>query len=335
MNNSHACVWANRRRPGFTLVELLVVIAIIGILIALLLPGVQAAREAARRSQCTNNLKQLALAMHSYHDTYGRFPAGFRASSAPSNSVPCYGWGASILPFLEQAPLASQLAIGSPLHLHQRYVATATAQDRGLLQTVIPTFLCPSDVAPSLVPLNPHRSGVANHFDVGKSNYVAHYWYDPSGLQSIQCPNPSSGCPDTGGMFYGDSFKRMSDMRDGSSNVLILSERDGGRMGATAQFIGNLRADWALASIWVGTAARTSQSLVFRNLCGANFVINFDYPATGSANNNGKGASSLHVGGVNAAMGDGSVRFLSETIDHANVYGPLGGRADGRAIRDF
>lgn len=324
----------SRDRSAFTLVELLVVIAIIGILIALLLPAVQTAREAARRSQCTNNLKQLGLGLHNYHGAFDRFPAGFLAAGATGNFQPCYGWGASILPYIEQAPLASQLSIGNPFHLHQRYVATATPQDRALLQTSLPVFQCPSDVAPALVPLNPHNVGgsVMNFFDVGKSNYVAHYWFDLVGAASIQCPNPASGCPDTGGMFYGDSFRRMRDMRDGSSNVLMLSERDGGRTGTGVQFIGSARADWALASIWVGVPARTNPSLALRNLCGANFLINFDYPATGSSANNGKGASSLHVGGVHAALGDGSVRFLSENIDHVNVYGPLGGRADGIAV---
>jgi prepilin-type N-terminal cleavage/methylation domain-containing protein len=325
-------------RQGFTLVELLVVIAIIGILIALLLPAVQAARAAARRTQCRNNLKQLGLALHSYHNAFNSFPAGFQAAAAGANLRPCYGWGASILPYVEQAPLADELAIGGPLQLHQRYTATATAEDKKLFTTVLPVFLCPADVAPSLVPLNPHNIGGAtamNHFDVGKSNYVAHYWYDPTDALSIQCPTPAAGCPDTGGMFYGDSNKKMHDMLDGSSNVLMLSERDGGPTGTGVQFIGTTRTDWALASVWVGVPSRTNPSLALRNLCGANFLINFDYPATGSGNNNGKGASSLHAGGVHAAMGDGAVRFLSENINHVGVYGPLAGRADGKAIDAF
>ena len=331
-----ACFSPRRRsRRAFTLVELLVVIAIIGILVALLLPAVQAAREAARSTQCKNNLKQLGLGLHIYHDIFGRFPAGFLAGSVTANNLPCYGWGASILPHIEQAPLADQLRMGSPLQLEHRFVAAATPQDRTLLQTIIPVFICPSDPAPKLVPLNPHGLGVPNHFDVGKSNYVAHYWWDPIGTKSIQCPTPATGCPDTGGTFYGNSFHPMREMVDGTSNVLILSERDGGKTGTGVQLINNLRADWALASVWVGVPSRTNASLAIRNLCGANFLINFDYPATGSSNNNGKGASSLHPGGVHVALGDGSARFLSENIDHLNVYGPLAGRADGIAIGDY
>ena len=109
--------FSKRRKQGFTLIELLVVIAIIAILIALLLPAVQQAREAARRTQCKNNLKQIGIALHNYHDIYGMFPIGAQdciASNCPEGpgNYEMYGWGASILPQIDQAPLYDQLQIG-------------------------------------------------------------------------------------------------------------------------------------------------------------------------------------------------------------------------------
>ena len=107
---------SSRRNKGFTLVELLVVIAIIGILVALLLPAVQAAREAARKMQCSNHLKQLALACHTYHDTYKTLPAGYLEKpnyGAPLNNVNLWGWGALVLPYMEQEELKRQLDVGN------------------------------------------------------------------------------------------------------------------------------------------------------------------------------------------------------------------------------
>ena len=152
------------KRFGFTLIELLVVIAIIAILVALLLPAVQQAREAARRSSCKNNLKQLGLALHNYHDTHGVFPAGYYAGDHPSvadgegdGRDARYGWGSMILPFLEQAPLYDKMQVGDRL-LSQNVNDPTVLAD---MQTPISAFRCPSDVAPGTNPIKQLPNGTA------------------------------------------------------------------------------------------------------------------------------------------------------------------------------
>ena len=131
------------RRRGFTLIELLVVIAIIAVLIALLLPAVQQAREAARRSQCTNNLKQIGLALHNYHDVYNTFPAGYIDQGVAANRGH-YSWTSAILPYIDQAPLSNLMRVGDvPLSTNLTNNLTA-------MQTPLSGFACPSNPAPSL-----------------------------------------------------------------------------------------------------------------------------------------------------------------------------------------
>ncbi len=135
-----------RRRSAFTLVELLVVIAIIGILIALLLPAVQAAREAARRIHCTNNLKQIGLAFHNYHDTHKCFPPSYVDSSSGGGDEE-WGWAVFLLPYVEQKPLFDQMRVSEiPLH-----TMLADANLRDLIQTPLEAYLCPSDKVRDLV----------------------------------------------------------------------------------------------------------------------------------------------------------------------------------------
>jgi len=206
-----------RRRQGFTLVELLVVIAIIGILIALLLPAVQAAREAARRSQCSNNLKQLGLALHNYHDTYKRFPttAGPGVCDGANGADParyqgCYytwnAWGgiAPMIAFMEQSALADRI-------VWEQYWNNVASGNRAVADSFISGLVCPSDPANDL-----------DYGNMGPSSYnlshgPASYW-DTGNGQVV-------------GMFDRMFWCKIADIRDGTSNTLAMAE---GRLGRNA-----------------------------------------------------------------------------------------------------
>lgn len=190
------------RASGFTLVELLVVIAIIGVLIALLLPAVQQARESARRMQCTNNLKQLGLALHNYHDTYKIFPPGYIRNSG-------WSWGAMILPQVEQVNLYNRL------NTKKVNVSNATALTGS--KTRLDMFRCPSDVSPDL---NNNRKISVNgsQYEIATSSYVA----VQGNIDPLPKKNPGSK---GNGMFYWNSKIRMADVTDGTSNTFMVGER--------------------------------------------------------------------------------------------------------------
>jgi len=187
-------------KRGFTLVELLVVIAIIGVLVALLLPAVQAAREAARRSTCNNKMKQLGLALHNYHDTYLSLPFGGMLRGSDTDGE--VGWGYSILPFIEEENVYSQID-------SRGTITDATKVPAAIRSLALEAYICPSDVAADI---NPHR----NNF--GKSNYIA-----CSGAND--CPDGNFG--DLGGCFHINSKVKFRDITDGTSNTFLLGEREG------------------------------------------------------------------------------------------------------------
>jgi prepilin-type processing-associated H-X9-DG protein/prepilin-type N-terminal cleavage/methylation domain-containing protein len=194
-------------RRAFTLVEALVVIAIIGLLVGLLLPAVQAARESARRSQCTNNLKQIGVALINYHDTYGALPAGYvSAFDGNGNDLgPGWGWAAAILPQMEQTPIYNVIHFDLPIESPLNGVRVANVQG----------YLCPSDtVNPSWPAMSRDVLGnpVAFICDVAPSNYVGVY-------------GRSEPPVDGDGLFFRNSAVKLSDITDGTSQTLAVGER--------------------------------------------------------------------------------------------------------------
>ena len=220
----------SRRTSGFTLIELLVVIAIIAILIALLLPAVQQAREAARRSQCKNNLKQIGLALHNYHEIFGAFPPGCVHSQTDTAAAgrAAYGWGAFILPQLDQAPLFNQLDVnGRELHL-----LLQAASSRPLVQVPVQVFRCPSDTAPGLNNERLFTNKIYGDTAAATASYAGVH-----GTRWAWATDWLQKGEDPFGVFWPDSKVRLADVTDGASNVVMVGERH-----------------WAhLSAIWIGT----------------------------------------------------------------------------------
>ena len=341
-------------RKAFTLIELLVVIAIIAILVALLLPAVQQAREAARRSSCKNNLKQIGLALHNYHDVYRAFPPAYinQFDSQPTNSGEystavgaersAWAWGAFVLPFVEQSALFDVLQVGD-IRIKNALATPALLQS---MQTPISAFRCPSDTAPDVNNSKQVTDSAGTNRNIATSNYIvmnsSRTWH--GGGQNWNCgpgegeisqwggaPN-SSNSPN--GMFWRNSKVRMRDITDGTSNTLMVGERSwelNNPNGATF----NCR-----AGVVLGNRITNEQSEIHRVLGSANAPINY------ASNRCNKAFSSRHQGGAQFVLADGSVRFLSENIDQNSVetggnnavnstYESLAARNDGLVVGEF
>ena len=223
------------RRRGFTLIELLVVIAIIGILVSLILPAVQKAREAARRAQCKNNLKQFGLALNNYHGNFKSFPPGWVGATPGIGhdlfGMNGFGWGTHILPYLDHAPLYRKFDFNKMINDN----STTPVNNESLLATKLPVFLCPSDPDQEdwiIV----HATGLHALARVASCNYIGIY-----GIHDFNCA-AGFQCKDTGPL-YQNSAVRFSDISDGTSNSVIVTER---RNDALNVWYGNnVRATWS------------------------------------------------------------------------------------------
>ncbi len=301
------------RRKAFTLIELLVVIAIIAILIALLLPAVQQAREAARRSTCKNNLKQLGLAMHNYHDTHRIFPYGARYGGDNSSVHDRDTWMQRVLPYIDQAPLYNKYEADTNLAIWN--VPTSIAG------VPIPVLMCPSD------PSNPAR----NYNDLFEGNYVA-----SAGDTVIPMNQTTPADNEMNGMFYIQSTTRMRDVVDGTSNTLMMSEvmirgNTGAGWGAGGQYWGGGR--WGSA---VFTALEPPNSTVAdeHHTCKTTTMTNAPCTSVGETFEIQNFARSFHTGGAHCMMGDGAVRFISENIDRG-TFQDLSTRAGNEVVGEF
>ncbi len=310
----------HRKFRGFTLVELLVVIAIIGILIGLLLPAVQAVRAAARRMQCSNNLKQIGLALHNYHGAHGTFPYG--SGDCCSRAQPgAWGgvWSTMILPYMEQSPLHDQI----DFNLHTQDLPTE------VLETVIPTYICPSDPAGADPVLD-------NRYAAHNPARAMGLWYagsmgptDTTWGQCFFCPDPT---PSDGnwccqghnygtlpGYGYGPGSSvglfgrykkaiRIEDVTDGTSNTVMIGETLPGQCQFLSAFAVNF------------------------NICPTNIPLNFfTEPNESGVWYRACGFKSHHPGGAHFLMADGSTHFFSESIDF-QLYNALGTRSGDEVV---
>jgi prepilin-type N-terminal cleavage/methylation domain-containing protein/prepilin-type processing-associated H-X9-DG protein len=298
-------------KRGFTLVELLVVIAIIGILVALLLPAVQMAREAGRRSQCSNNLKQLGLAMHNYHDTIKKFPFGWSDRGA--------GWSTMILPQIEQENLYKTLGFAEA----DNWAVTGSANERAC-GTYLDVFRCPT----TTIERNVDNQGIPGRVPAS---------YRGVASSTADSDDPSTSVSgrhmerlDLEGIFYACSQTKFAHITDGTSNTFMIGESKWERFSQD----GNQMDFWYIGSPQIDPcscrtgAGGTEQS----EFCGSTGVP-FNARATPSLSGYVKelSFSSSHPGGAMFCLADGSVRFVFYGVDFP-TYKALGSRNKEEAV---
>jgi len=313
-------------RRGFTLIELLVVIAIIAVLIALLLPAVQQAREAARRTQCKNNLKQWGLAMHNYHDTYLVLPMGNGTSGGGIRFSP----QAATMPYFEQAAAYGRIDFSvSPSHANNAFVYNLTP----------PTFRCPSD--DDNLPAN-----------LGGRN---NYWVNVgTSVVNGDVTGPNVGMPPQNGPFQTNKCISFGHISDGLSNTVMMSEK---RLGDGSNGVSTPETDHFAPGTYPNDADEAMQQCRAMDVTDLSFQSESNVGAPWLPQNNdgtyymhilppndrscrfppqrmAGTANSRHTGGVHSLLTDGSVRFVSQNLDIA-VWRGIGTRAKGEVTADF
>jgi prepilin-type N-terminal cleavage/methylation domain-containing protein/prepilin-type processing-associated H-X9-DG protein len=308
------------RRNAFTLVELLVVIAIIGVLVGLLLPAVQAARESARRTQCTNNLKQIGVALINHHDAYRHFPPGYQANvpyvDGLDDTKPGWGWAFFILPYMEEINVFNMVKQNLPIQ--------DTAHSSVIRQR-FSAFLCPSDLTPDdAFPISDESGNLVA--TATPASYAACIGGDESDATANKCL----------GIFYRNSRTRIAEITDGTSKTILVGERS-----------------WSNAKgIWAGAMSGGRIARGEQNPCpttgessypAPNLVLAHTHLNNASTDEDGglDDFSSRHVDGSNFVFADGSVRFLpsvsgdntdgSFTADSV-IFQGLGTRSNGEIV---
>lgn len=318
-------------RRAFTLIELLVVIAIIAILIALLLPAVQQAREAARRTQCKNNLKQIGLALHNYHDTYRTFPAGqFFWGTNPATGGPVWnrprrspgwGWSVMILPYIDQANVYNAMDLSLKM---------ADPVNLATVQALNPNFICPSAAEPDRHLIN--GTFAINDPGLPKVNYVGNGGSFRNSFNQHNGPVARRN-----GVLMRDSKIKIRDITDGTTNTILVAEAVKYRFLWDPNLYGRPHggqgtADSGLALMRIGRRKMNPPDI-------ASNVVKRE--STGS----------FHEGGAQFVLGDGSVRFISENISHTDqsyntnqlaarraaygIWQKLWDREDGQVVGEF
>lgn len=323
----------SHQRQGFTLVELLVVIAIIGVLVALLLPAVQQAREAARRMSCSNNLKQIGLALHNYENTHLKFPPGECSANGAATH-------AFILPFLEQANIQKLIDF--------RYSLNSSSENRDAIVQQIDAFQCPSDIQPA-----------GNTISTGSTVYGATSYVQNLGSKGTLVTSETN--PGLKGPFGRNSATRFADMTDGTTNTAIFAEIKKGPSGSSSLMVvpaGDPRdfrvATHISAGMWDADAefppssceSRSSSAWTYRGLQwyrGSMVTTFYTHTLTpnkrlrdcldGSYGSRGHiAARSYHPGGAQVCFGDGSVSFMQDTVNDA-TWRAMGTMAGGEVIQ--
>jgi prepilin-type N-terminal cleavage/methylation domain-containing protein/prepilin-type processing-associated H-X9-DG protein len=297
----------NDHRRGFTLIELLVVIAIIGLLIALLLPAVQAAREAARRTQCVNNLKQLGVALHTYESTFRAFPPGYISNfdASGNDTGPGWGWAVLLLPQVEQKPLFDSVNLNVPIE---------DAGNSTSRLTRIAVYLCPSDdQAPSWLAMKRDANGIPiqSICQVASANYIGMYGTSDPGI-------------DGDGILFRDSSIGIPDITDGTSQTIAAGER-GHNLGE-ATWVGSVTgaALFPVDNDGVGYPRVESGPGMILGHAGGNL-------GPGDPNAEVNQFYSRHPGGVNFLFADGHVSFLKTTLN-AKTFRALATRAGAEVL---
>jgi prepilin-type N-terminal cleavage/methylation domain-containing protein len=321
------------KRRGFTLVELLVVIAIIGVLVALLLPAVQAAREAARRTQCANHLKQMGLALHMYHDTYKWFPTGayWHGTGSPAKqTAPNKTWTldrGSI--FVRLLPYVEQQALYNLFDFRTGTDGQQVAKNGLWLKGVqVPVYNCPTDTVRLLGTFPNQRMAASYHSNMGPSSAI-------SNNPNCSCPlfntfktfsRPNTPATNPAGPFTRSGARyqsKMSDCTDGLSNTIYLGEVRG-------ECSGHVGSGWSVSNKWGAftqipinfDSCRTQAQATTEKLDFCYATCNW---------NTEVGFKSLHPNGAQFVFGDGSIKFLPQNID-MKTYNYLGDKADRKAV---